>query len=84
MKLGFAIPHEIKIRASANMGFIVEIGCGEFVAESYGMVLDGLRDYLENPKGWEEKYEKMPSRGPICEDIQEQPSRQRGDEAASQ
>ena len=60
MKLGYAIPHEIRIRASANMGFIVKVGCGEFVAINKHVLLDDLAGYLGNPKKWEEDYNKLP------------------------
>ena len=60
MKLGYAIPHEIRIKASANMGFIVKVGCGEFVAESKDKMLLDLTLYIEDPKKWEEEYNKLP------------------------
>jgi hypothetical protein len=60
MKLGYAIPHEIRIRASANMGFIVKIGCGEFVVVNEKVLLDDLQEYLKDPKKWEGDYNKMP------------------------
>ena len=60
MKLGYAIPHELRIRASATMGFIVKIGCGKFVAVSKEALLDGLREYLGDPKKMEEEYNKLP------------------------
>ena len=63
MKLGFAIPHEIRIRASANMGFIVKVGCGEFVSPGTRALLHDLEEYIEDPKGWEEDYNKLPGRG---------------------
>ena len=44
MKLGYVIPHEIIIRASANMGFIVKVGCGEFVAENQNQLIVRLGD----------------------------------------
>lgn len=63
MKLGYAIPHEIRIKASANMGFIIKIGCGEFVAAHGGILIENLNDYLADPKKWEEDYNKLPGRG---------------------
>ena len=60
MKLGYAIPHEIRIKASANMGFIVKIGCGEYVAADSAELIAGLDDYLLDPKKWEEDYNKLP------------------------
>jgi len=62
MKLGFAIPHEIRIKPSANMGFIIKIGCGEFVAKNQGDLFDGLKDYVSDPIHWENEYNKLPSR----------------------
>lgn len=67
MKLGFAIPHEIRIRASANMGFIVKVGCGEFVAPDEINLLAHLKQYLKDPKKWEEDYNKLPGRGDVSE-----------------
>ena len=63
MKLGYAIPHEIRIKASANMGFIVKIGCGQFVAVNEKVLLDDLEEYFKDPKKWEEEYNKLPGRG---------------------
>ena len=68
MKLGYAIPNEIRIKASANWGFIIKIGCGEFVAKDATELLDIGQDYLSNPKKWEEEYNKLSGRGgPITE-----------------
>ena len=62
-KLGFAIPHEIRIKASANMGFIVKVGCGEFVAANKHDLIDGIEGYIDTPDKWEKEYNKLPGRG---------------------
>ena len=62
-KLGFAIKHDITIRPSANMGFIVKVGCGEFVAENDVSLLAQLTEYLTHPIDLEEEYNKLPGRG---------------------
>lgn len=58
MKLEKAIPYEIRITPSDNMGFLVRIGCGTFTAENRTNLLAMLSEYLQNPKGLEEKYNK--------------------------
>lgn len=65
MKLGYAIPHKIIIRASANMGFIVKIGCGEFVAADRIGLINSLNVYLEDAVKWETEYNKLPGRGEV-------------------
>lgn len=60
MKLGFAIPHKITIRASANMGFIVKVGCGEFTAPDEINLLADLEQYLKDPEKWEKEYNELP------------------------
>lgn len=68
MKLGYAIPHEIRIRASANMGFIVKIGCGEFVAANTTTLLMDIEKYITEPDKWEKEYNALPGRsGPDAE-----------------
>ena len=62
MQLGYIIPRNITIRASANMGFIVEVGCAKLVAPDTRALLNGLEEYLEDPRKWEEDYNKMPCR----------------------
>ena len=69
MKLGYAIPHEIRIRASANLGFIVKIGCGEFVAVNEKVLLDDLTEYFANPKQWEKEYNELPGGGEIVDEV---------------
>ena len=63
MKLGYAIPHEIRIKASANMGFITKVGCGVFVSPDEINLLADLKAYLKDPKKWEEEYSKLPGSG---------------------
>lgn len=76
MELGYAIKHDILIRRSANMGFIVKIGCGEFVAMDLHNLLDQLGMYLESPEQWEKEYSEKcdggeaPDREAITQDAQ--------------
>ncbi len=63
MELGYAIPHDIRIRASANMGFIVKVGCGEFVAANGACLLEAIDEYIGNPDKWEKEYNALPGRG---------------------
>jgi len=58
MELGYAIPYDIHIRRSANKGFIVTIGCGDFVARSKAELLNELVNYIEYPEKWEREYNK--------------------------
>ena len=67
MKLGFAIPHKITIRASANMGFIVKIGCEEYVARDSVDLRIGLEEYLRDPAKWEKDYNALPGRSGTIE-----------------
>jgi hypothetical protein len=46
---------DIKIRKT-NGGFIVKIGCQDFVATDSNKLLEGLKDYFEDPKKAEAKY----------------------------
>jgi hypothetical protein len=45
----------IKIRKT-NGGFVIGIGCQEFVATDYNKILEGLKDYFEDPNKAERKY----------------------------
>ena len=60
MMLGYAIPRDIVIKASANMGFIIKVGCAQLVARNKIELISGLDAYLNNPKKWEEDYNKLP------------------------
>ena len=55
MKIGKLINHNITIKPSMNMGFIVHIGCGCFVAADKATLIAELNEYLSDP----EKYEKL-------------------------
>jgi hypothetical protein len=46
---------DIKIKKT-NGGFIVRIGCQEFVATDYNKILEGLKDYFEDQNKAEKKY----------------------------
>lgn len=56
MELGYAIKYDIHIRRSANMGFIVKIGCGEFVSRDVTDLKYQLGKYLDNPEKYEKEY----------------------------
>ena len=56
MKFGKAIPCNIRIEATANMGFDVHVGCVHLSFSDKAILLDALADYLNDPKGVEEKY----------------------------
>lgn len=62
-ELGRKIPHDILIEPSDNMGFIVKIGCGKFVAESAEMMIAGIIKYLDDPELWVKRYNERPGRG---------------------
>lgn len=79
MKLGYAIPREIRIRASANMGFIVRIGCGEFVAKTIPDLSIALEEYLHDPAKWEKEYNDAPGRKNMPDgEARPEPPRPRG------
>lgn len=67
MKLGYAIPRDIVIKPSANMGFVIKIGCGVFVVEGAGSLMRQLATYLEDPEKWEKEYNELPG-GATCEE----------------
>ncbi len=56
MKLKKAIPYDIHIRASANNGFIVKMGCGEFVAETTSTLISDLTEFLLDPDKYVKDY----------------------------
>ena len=41
--------HEVRIRKAEN-GFIVDVGCKTFVAQTWKIVSDGLKLYYDSPK----------------------------------
>ena len=72
MRLGYAIPRDIIITPSGNMGFVVKIGCGIFVAESTDSLEKKLTTYLDNPEKWEKKYNDL-GKERVSEDVAEVP-----------
>lgn len=72
MKLGYAIPRDIVIKPSANMGFIVKIGCGTFVAEGVRSLEHQLEHYFSDPEKWEKEYNELGNKC-VCEDPVEVP-----------
>ena len=71
MNLGYAIPRDIVIKASSNMGFIVKIGCGTFVAASKQELLNGIEEYIFKPNKWEKEYNSLPGNPEVAQDIVE-------------
>ena len=59
MKFGRAIPYSIVIEPTANMGFAVHVGCCHVSFEDWGIMLDALKEYLNNPKGVEAEYNRV-------------------------
>ena len=51
-----ALQHEIKIKASDNNGYIVTIGCGEYVYSNPNDLIKDLKEYLKDPEKMEKKY----------------------------
>lgn len=77
-RIGNAIPYNIVIRPSDNMGFIVRIGCNAktlegpgalLVAENGNALLSLLEIYFSDPKGCLKDYEGMCKEAPIAEAI---------------
>ena len=58
MELGKIIKHDIYISPSSNMGFIVKIGCADFVATNSNDLLGDLKEYLAEPDKWEKEFDK--------------------------
>ncbi len=56
MELKRAIPYDINISPSANNGFIIKVGCGQFVAESKEALISSLQQFLNNPDKFEKEY----------------------------
>jgi len=59
MKIGKTINYDINIRPTANMGFIVKVGCGRFAFSCADDVLTALREYLGNPDKFEKEYNSL-------------------------
>lgn len=59
MKLGYAIPRDVTIKPSCNLGFIVKVGCAQLVAADKSALLDGLTEYLNDPEKWEKEYNDL-------------------------
>lgn len=76
MELGYAIPYDIHIRRSANKGFIVKVGCGEFVARNKTELLNDLGNYIEDPEKWEQEYKKKCSGSDTIEEVPNPPTGQ--------
>jgi hypothetical protein len=78
--------YTITITPTMNRGFIVRIGCGEFVFQNHKALLAGLRKYLDDPEKYIKLY-TMKSAGSIMRQPSEQGRRLNFDqvvEAASQ
>lgn len=63
---------DIKIK-KVNRGYIVEIGCQKFVVENdnYNKIVEGLKDYFDDPRKAERKYVESDFRSCDDEEIQE-------------
>ena len=59
MILGKAIKHVITIEPTANHGFIVRIGCGNFAYNNAGQLINDLDSYLADPKLYENDYNRI-------------------------
>ena len=51
-------PKTIEISASSNGGYIVECGCATLTYENSTKLLNDLADFLDDPAGIAEKYNK--------------------------
>ena len=60
---------DIVVSASDNNGIIVKIGCGIFCYTAIDSFLGDFREYLENPEGWEKKYNSTRTE-PACEEVE--------------
>lgn len=58
MKFGKAIPYDILITATDNLGFNVKVGCCNVVFTDKDEVLSALGYYFGNPKVMEKEYNK--------------------------
>ena len=56
MKFKKAIPYDIKIQATPNDGFIVEVGCIKVAYSDWPELIRDLSEYFENPKEVEKQY----------------------------
>lgn len=48
----------IEIRATANNGFIVNVGCTNFAYTSKNKMIEDLTEYIRDPQAVEEEYNK--------------------------
>ena len=58
MKFGKAIPREITITPTTNMGFVVHSGCCIVCFKHYEDLIKALTDYLADPEGFEKDYQR--------------------------
>ena len=56
MKFKKSIPYDIKIQATPNNGFIVEVGCAKVAYSGWPELIRDLSEYFENPKEVEKQY----------------------------
>ena len=59
LKIGRKIKEDIVIKASANMSYIVKVGCAELAFSNEADLLEALRAYLDDPKKYDEEYNKL-------------------------
>lgn len=56
MKFEKALPYDINISSSSNMGYIVKVGCSVNVFTNKNDLLVALQEYIDNPKKVEKEY----------------------------
>lgn len=61
-ELGRAFNYPINIQPTDNKGFTVQIGCANFSYESGKSMIRDLEAFLDDPEGWEKKYNTRPGR----------------------
>ena len=72
MEFGNVLPYDINIKGSSNKGFIVKTGCSTCVFTDAEEMLKAIDEYIKNPKGLEEEYNKSnqcPSDSPIAYNV---------------
>ena len=72
MEFGKAIPYDIRISSSHNMGFIVKVGCCTAVFTSKASLIGALDEYLSEPASLEKLYNSKCSR-PVEQAEEERP-----------
>ena len=58
MRFENKLKYQITITGSSNGGYIVRIGCAEFIFSAITVLLDTLKEYLEDPIKINQEYDK--------------------------